>query len=269
VLYELRVLSQTERVGAATLALEKKLDAPGARDLAKAIKDFNRLANPPEEFTAHSGDAIAYQCWRRAHENQDLQERSRLIARGLQFAASGTARAKLEQLLTDFTVTPSRRAPILPIYRQESDEELPRILPLINSEPLTRQTLEAIAPSQPQGSFQWVISPQASQWIALPGWGVLLSSTDPVALLSQSDQLPTRSERQPEEVLIVIERQFGGWDADHYFLVEQGGQLEWAWFATPPEVPLLGQLLLVLRPKKILDENALTGDDWSVGSFDE
>ena len=101
VLYEFRILNQLERVHAATLAAAKHLDAEEAQAVAEAIQCFSGFEHPPEGFSEHAGDAVAYQCCQLAGEQQDLQLRSRLIARGLRFAHSESARRQLESLLTD------------------------------------------------------------------------------------------------------------------------------------------------------------------------
>ncbi|MFN9257903.1 RuBisCO accumulation factor 1, partial [Microcystis sp.] len=106
VLYELRILNQEQRLGAAKLAAEKRIEVAEAHDIAKAIQDFSRLSQIPSEFTRHPGDAIAYQCWKRGKQKRDLAERAKLIAKGLKFAHSDSARQAIESLLQDFTVTP-------------------------------------------------------------------------------------------------------------------------------------------------------------------
>ncbi len=47
---------------------------------------------------------VAYYFAKLARQQKDIQERSRLIAKGLKFVKSAAARSELEQLLTDFTV---------------------------------------------------------------------------------------------------------------------------------------------------------------------
>ncbi len=81
-LYELRILTQTERAAAASFVVEKELDIDEAREVARAVKDVSRF-KPPEEFTTHPGDAVALQVWKSAREKSDLQARSILIAKGL------------------------------------------------------------------------------------------------------------------------------------------------------------------------------------------
>lgn len=263
ILYELRVLTQPERVAAAELVVAKKLDAEGAHEVTKAIKDFSRLKNLPEGFTSDSGDAVAYQCWKLAKAKEDLQERSRLIARGLTFAHSETARQKIEQLLTNFTVAKARPTPIMPIYRMESEEELPRVLPVVGKMPLTQADLQAIPLIEEIEPFRLVKFSGEGVWVPVPGWQVVLNAEDPVVILSDSDRLPTPLPGLPEEVLVVVDRSQRQWDTNSYFVVELAGQLEFQWFEEAPDLPLLGRILVMMRPKRIFDEEG-TKDLWQI-----
>jgi len=253
-LYELRILTQPQRVATAELLLDKQIDSEGAHGIAKAVKEFSMLARSPEGFTTHPGDAVAYQCWKSGREKTDLQERSRLIARGLSFAYSETARQKIESLLTDFTVVKARPTPRLPIYRLDSEEELPRVLPIVGKLPLAKADLQAVPLLNEVGPFRMVQFSGQGAWVPVPGWQIVLRAEDPVVLLSHSDQLPVALPGKPEEVLVVVDRAERHWDDSSYFVVEQAGQLQLQWFEAAPEVPLLGRVILVMRPKKILDE---------------
>jgi hypothetical protein len=263
VLYELRLLTQEDRATAAELTFVHKLDLDETRDVAKAIKDFSYFATLPEGFTAHPGDAIAYQSWKLARQNTDLQQRSRLIAKGLRFAHTQTARQKIEQLLTDFTVLPKRPAPILPFYRLESEEELPRILPVVGELPLTRQALQAVPIVTEIQPFRLVKFTGEQAWVPLPGWQVLLAAEDPVVILANSDRIPNNTQTQPTPVLVVVDREEREWDDSSYFVVETAGELDFQWFDTAPEIPLLGKIIVIVRPKKILDED-FTKDAWQI-----
>ena len=256
VLYEFRILNQQQRLAAAQLAHEKGLDVDEAREVAKAYQEFSRRSQLPEGFSNHPGDAVAYQCWKRARQKKDLQERSRLIAKGLKFAHSPTARESIERLLSDFTVVPSRTAPLLPVYRLEQEEEMPRIVPVAGSLPLSKQEVEAVSPVESQEPFRQV-NAGSSPLVPLPGWPALLKAQDPVAIFCQSDQLPKTLSGQPETVLVVVDRHSKEWNLSSYFLIEDE-QLAFRWFEESPTKPLLGQVILVLRPKKILDESNIT-----------
>lgn len=258
VLYELRLLNQDQRVKAAALALEKRLDLEEARELAKAYQEFARIRQQPEGFDDGPGDAMAHYCWRLARSRSDLQDRSRLIAQGLRFASSAGARRKLEQLLTDFTVVATRSAPRLPIYRLEQEEDLPRVVPLAGSLPLPTAVFQGVQPLEPEGPFQVWGSSQSIQWLALPGWQSLKGAGDPVAFLGHGDDLPTPLPGVPEPVVIVVDRADVAWNPEAYFVMDGEGSIVMTWLPEEPTEPILGRVIVVLRPRRILDEDAIT-----------
>lgn len=263
VLYELRLLSGEERAAAAELTFLHKLDTDEAREVARAIKEFSYLGTAPEGFENHPGDAVAYQCWKLARQKSDLQERSRLIAKALKFAHSLSARKQIEQLLVDFAVVPKRPAPTLPFYRHESEAELPRILPVVGEMPLTPLDLQAVPLVEETGPFRIVKFAGEQAWVPLPGWQTLLSAEDPVVIMCSSDRFPTQTLTIVEPVLVVIDRAQRQWDAGSYFVVDNSGALDFQWFETAPQVPILGRIVVIVRPKKILDEE-LTKDSWQI-----
>jgi hypothetical protein len=262
ILYEFRILTQTERVAAATLVLAHNLDADDAHLVAKAVKEYSRIQRPAG-FTDDAGDAVAYQCWKLAREKSDLQERSRLIARGLKLAGSLTARQQVEQLLTDFTVVPKRAAPRLPIYRLEAEEDLPRIIPVAGKLPIATADWQAVPLTEATGPFLMVKFAGTGAWVTLPGWQVIKNAEDPVAILGNSDRFPTPLQGKNEEVLIIIDRAQRQWDLDSYFLVDRAGDLELQWFEEDLDIRLLGKVILVMRPKMIIEENG-TNDRWQI-----
>ncbi len=263
ILYELRVLSQADRAAVAELVVTKNLDFDEAREATKAVKEFARLTKLPEGFTAHPGDAIAYQAWKLARQQANLQERSRLIARGLRFVESGTARQHLEHLLTDFTVVTEQAAPTLPVYRLEESDELPRMIPVVGQLPLTKADLQAVPLVEETAPFGIVHFSGTAAWVPVPGWQVIRLAEDPVALLTDSEALPKPLSGKRDQVLVVLDRAQRQWQDDAYFLVEQAGQLELQWFPQAPEQGLLGRVIVIVRPKKILDEN-YTHDPWQI-----
>jgi hypothetical protein len=263
VLYELRLLTQEDRAAAADLIFTHKLDVDEAREVAKAIKDFSRFSTPPQGFTTHPGDAVAYQTWKLARQNSDLQERSRLIAKGLRFVHSSTGRKQIEQLLTDFTVVPQRPAPILPFFRLESDEELPRLVTVAGELPLTAQDIQAVPIITEIAPFNIVKFTGEQAWVALPGWQILRAAEDPVVVIANSDIFPNINQTKIETVLVVIDRAQKDWDASSYFAFDNGEGVDFQWFETAPEHSLLDKIIIILRPKKILDEE-FTKDAWQI-----
>lgn len=255
-LYELRVLSQGDRARAAELALNQGLDADTIKDVAKALKEYSYFKEPPQGFTDTAGDAVAYNYWKLARQQSDLQARSRLIGQGLRFANSESARQQIEKLLTDFTVVKSRPAPTLPAYRLETDSELPYIIPVAGELPLSTQDFNAVPVAIPQEPFGMVKFQGAGAWAPIPGWQVILQAEDPIGILAQVHQLPNvQNPDSIEPVLLVIDRARRDWDVDSYFLADQEGSVSLQWFSEPSDLKLLGRLLLIMRPKRILDEN--------------
>jgi hypothetical protein len=257
VLYELRVLNQEQRASASELAYSKKLDVDEARNLVKAVQEVSRLSQLPPEFSDHPGDAVAYQCWKRARQKKELQERSRLIARGLKFAHSVSAREAIEKLLSDFTIIPTHSAPLLPLYRIETETELPRIIPVVGSFPLTREILEKTPRLTTGENFSIVEVSGAGNFVPIPGWQAIFKAIDPVAMICQGSQLPQPLDNPLEEVLVIVDREIKTWNPNSYYLIEQQENLAFQWFEEQPTINLLGQIILVIRPKKILDENNL------------
>jgi hypothetical protein len=257
ILYEFRILNQNQRLGAAKLAYDKQIDVDGAKTVAKALQDWSRLRQFPNGFSDHPGDAVAYQCWHMARQKKDLQDRSRLIAKGLKFAHSTGAREAIEKLLSDFTVVVSQPTPLLPLHRLEVEEELARIVPVVEMGDLTLKALENI-PNQPIiEPFRLMEVPAAMTVVPLPGWQAVLKAQNPIAITCKSDKLPNFPNSKPEDVLVVVDQAVTDWNAQFYYLVEQDHQLQFQWFDSIPSVSIVGQIVLVLRPKRILDENNL------------
>jgi hypothetical protein len=263
ILYELRVLNHGERVDAATLAANKQLDVDEAHIIAKAIKEFYQLKTLPPGFTKTPGDAMAYRCWHFARQKSDLQARSQLIGQGLKFAQSDTAREQLQQLLSDFTVVKTPSAPHLPFFRLESEEELPRLMPVVGHFPLTLADFKAVPMVDEEGAFGVVKYAGTCAWVAVPGWQVILRAEDPVALLAPVQDLEPDLPQPTEEVLVIIDRAQRQWNPDSYFLTAASDSLQVTWFTDAPEQKLLGQVILVMRPKRVLDED-YTKDPWQI-----
>jgi len=267
ILYELRILSQVERAAAAELAVSRNLDAITAKEVAKAVKEMSILPTSQTQFTTHPGDAVAFQAWRAARQTKNAQEKVRLISRGLKFAHTDTARTAIENLLTE-TVSPSaRKQPRLPVYRLDSDDNMPRSLPVVGRMPLTVDDLKAVPLLDEIKPFGVVKFAGESAWVAIPGWQVVRNAEDGVVILTDTNALAELLEKEPtakpEELLIVCDRAQRQWDDESYFLIQQGDRLQLQWFDRPPELPILGKVLLVMRPHLIFDEE-LAKDAWQL-----
>jgi Rubisco Assembly chaperone C-terminal domain/Rubisco accumulation factor 1 alpha helical domain/Rubisco accumulation factor 1 helix turn helix domain len=261
-LYELRILTKQDRAKVADFLYERNINSEGAKDVAKAVKDYADLRQLPEGFVAHPGDAVAYQYWRYASQQNDLTEKARLVAKGLVFANSNGARQALEKLLGAI-VAPSRPRPQMPLFRLESDEELPRFLPVAGKLPLAATVLAEIPVSRAIGAFSMVRTTW-NQWVGLPGWQAVVGTRDPVVVFAVNQDLVPDAD-QAEELLILIDRSSREWDEYKYFALDRAGQIVIEWCATTPPEPILGQVVLVLRPKRML----ATGDPHDLWQIEE
>jgi hypothetical protein len=262
-LYELRILSKEDRAAAADFLHSRNIDSDGAREVAKAFKEFSLVNKLPEGFSHHPGDAVAYQYWRYAKQQSDLAEKSRLIARGLMFAHTQSARGQIEKLLTDLAPKSQRPAPSLPVYRLEAEEELPRIFPVAGTFPLSAQAVLNVPQVAPVGHFQWIQTNWQGGWVTLPGWEVLMKAEDPIAVLAHTDNLPIKLQGNAEEAILVFDRAETTWSDLNYFALDRDGKVEIEWSDTQPSATILGKLLLILRPKRLSDDSK-SKDIWYI-----
>ncbi len=270
ILNELRVLSQSERVTMATFALEKNLDVLEAKDVIRAIKEASSVANLPEGFTRHPGDAVVLQILKATEGKIDPQERTRLIARGLRFAHSEKARASIERLLMDMANPAKKKSPNLPNFRYDDEDSIPRILPVVGRLPLSVKQFQSVAKVKDLAPFGIVTASDADAWATLPGWFVVHEAEDAVVIVCSSDTLQlvinqevTSSVRdRAEDILMLVDRAQQDWDENSYFAIaDPDGNLKFSWFESEPEVEILGKVTLTLRPKRFFDEEA-SKDRW-------
>ncbi|MBE9066656.1 hypothetical protein IQ260_08320 [Leptolyngbya cf. ectocarpi LEGE 11479] len=264
-LYELRILSKDDRAKAVQFIYDQGLDSEQVRDIAKALKEFSYRSQPPEGFTDHPGDAVAFSYWALARQKSDLQERSRLIAQGLRFAHSPAARATIEKLLTDFAVVKAKPIPRLPLFRIETDMDMPYVVPMVGQGPVSVADFQAVSTMEPEGAFGVVKSSGPQAWVPVPGWQVLTKARDAIAVLIPFNTLPNQTNSNVSEiVLVIVDRQQQTWDDSSYFMVgDNDGQLVMQWFDTEPSTSLLGRVLVIVRPKKVLDED-YTQELWQI-----
>jgi hypothetical protein len=134
---------------------------------------------------------------------------------------------------------------------------------VVTGEHLSRQDIESAPCLQAEEPFRLVNFSGNGAFVPVPGWQALLKAKDPVGFFLKSDRLPKVLSSNVEEVLVIIDRANQIWDANSYFLVEVGNNLELKWFDSAPNLPIMGQLILIMRPKKILDENNIT-EPWQM-----
>jgi hypothetical protein len=179
----------------------------------------------------------------------------------------------VEQLLSTIATSSRPQRSVLPklsVFRLE--EDLPRLLPVAGSLPLETAAWEGIPSSQPQGPFGWVNSPAEQTWMALPAWPVIQKAGDPVILqvenrlLGSLLGLPVPAGEEQDPVLLVVDRAARVWEGAQmagFFLVDRAGSLAVEWIEDSPSSPLLGQVLMAVRPPRVFDE-VLAQDPWQL-----
>jgi Rubisco Assembly chaperone C-terminal domain/Rubisco accumulation factor 1 alpha helical domain/Rubisco accumulation factor 1 helix turn helix domain len=262
-LYELRVLGKKDRAAVADFLYERNINSDGSKEVAKAVKEFTDLRQRPDGFSDHPGDAVAYQYWRYAKQQNDLMEKTRLVARGLLFAHSPEARQQVEKLLGAISI-PQVARPTLPLYRLESDEDLPRFVPVAGKLPIASPALTDIPPVRVVNSFGVINTTNSANWVGLPGWQIVSAVVNPVVIFTMNQQLLPDAETN-EELLLLIDRAAIDWDEYKYFAVDRDGQVVVEWFSSAPSETILGQVVLVLRPKRLL----VTGDQHDLWQIEE
>jgi Rubisco accumulation factor 1 alpha helical domain/Rubisco Assembly chaperone C-terminal domain/Rubisco accumulation factor 1 helix turn helix domain len=262
-LYELRILSKKDRAAVADFLYERNINSDGSKEVAKAVKEFADLRQLPEGFSDHPGDAVAYQYWRYAKQQNDLMEKTRLVARGLLFAHTPPARQQVEKLLGAINL-PQRSRPTLPLHRLEVDEDLPRFVPVAGKLPVTSKTLAEIPTARIVNVFGVIDTGNSPLWVGLPGWQIVSAVISPVVIFTINKELLPDAETE-EELLILIDRAVTDWDEYKYFAIDRDGQVVIDWFSEAPTAPILGQVVLVLKPKRLLT----TGDQHDLWQIEE
>ncbi len=252
-LYELRILAKEDRAATADYLFNRNIDSEGSKEVAKAFKEFSYLRQLPEGFTHHPGDAVAYQYWRYIKQQGDLTEKTRLIARGLMFAHSQSARNQIEKLLTELTAPKQKTAPALPVYRLEEDEDLPRTFPVAGKFPLPTSVLASVPKVESPDTFQITHNDWTGGWISLPGWKVISAAAEPVGIIAPKGTLQLKISEESEETIVVIDRCVTEWNEFSYFAIDRDGQLAIEWFDTAPNTAILGKLVLIIRPKRKIE----------------
>jgi hypothetical protein len=145
----------------------------------------------------------------------------------------------------------------------QGEEELARAIPLAGRFPITAGEIAAVATVAIEEPFRAVTVGEGRTLVPLPGWRAILKARDPVAILWPGERLPRTLAGKPEEVLVVVDRVVGEWDENRYYLVEAGGAVSLEWIDSEPDTPPLGELVLILRAKNILDEGNIT-EPWQM-----
>ncbi|PRQ41737.1 hypothetical protein RchiOBHm_Chr3g0450031 [Rosa chinensis] len=286
-LYEIRLLSVQQRAAAARFILEKKLDAKGAEDLARATKDFPRRRGDKgwESFDyTHPGDCLAFMYYRQAREHKNPSEpRTSALEEALKVVESEKARNVILKELggesgeseEEGDVVAGVKVPVVRLqFGEVAESSRVVILPVCKAEEKDKEVMEAPWECESEGEFGVVVAEKGwKRWVVLPGWEPVVGLGKGGVVVSFSDArvLPWKVNRwyKEEPILVVADRSKKDVEADDGFYlaamdggdmgfkVERGSALKEAGVTES-----LGTVVLIVRPPKDETENELADEDW-------
>ncbi|KAH7571853.1 hypothetical protein ACOSQ2_014940 [Xanthoceras sorbifolium] len=284
-LYEIRLLSATQRAAAARYLVENKLDAKGAQDLARAMKDFPRRRGDIawEKFNyVLPGDCLSFMYYRQSREHKNpSEERTSALQLALDVAESEDAKIVIvKELEGDSGGEESRdgvvdgvRVPVVRLKLGEvSEASNVVVLPVCRAEEKEREILEAPWECQNEGEFGVVVAEKGwKRWVVLPGWEPVYGLRKGGVVVSFGDAraLPWKVNRwyKEEAILVVADRGRKEVMADEGFYlvavdgeglkVERGTALK-----ERGVVESLGTVVMVVRPPREETDDQMGDDDW-------
>ncbi|KAM7269634.1 hypothetical protein ACFE04_025131 [Oxalis oulophora] len=286
-LYEIRLLSVSQRAEAARFIVENKLDAKGAQDLARAMKDFPRRQSD-KAWTSFSyafpGDCLSFMYYRQSKEHKNpSDQRTAALQQALDVAQSENAKNlilseiqgdkdgnDIEEELEDFRVPVVRMK-----YGEVAEASSVVLLPVCKAQESEVEIFDAPWECGTQGEFGVVVAEKSwKSWMVLPSWDPVVDLRNGGVVVSFRDArvLPWKVNRlyKEEPILVVADRRRKEVAADNGFYlvavsddaggnglkVERGSTLK-----DSEMTESLGTVVLVIRPPKDTDDN-LTEEDW-------
>ncbi|XP_010416082.1 PREDICTED: rubisco accumulation factor 1.2, chloroplastic-like [Camelina sativa] len=276
-LYEIRLLSNTQRVAAATFIIDRNIDSKGAQDLARAIKDYPSRRGDVGwlDFDYNlPGDCLAFLYYRQSRENKNPSEqRTSMLLQALDVAQSEKAKNKLNKDLygeKDEDKEKEKKEEVIavrvPVVRLKFGEVAGAssviVLPVCKASEGEKKILEAPMEIIAGGDFKVVEAEKGwRRWVVLPAWNpVAAIGKGGVAVSFRDDRKVLPWDGKEEPLLVVTDRERNTVEADDgYYLVvaENGLKLEKGSELKARDVKKsLGMVLLVVRPPREDD------DDW-------
>ncbi|KAK1353377.1 Rubisco accumulation factor 1 [Heracleum sosnowskyi] len=281
-LYEIRLLSVSQRAKAARLIANEKFDVKSAQELARAIKDYPRRKKEKGwecfEYTSPR-DCLAFMYYRLALEHQSLEPRELGLEKALEMAETERAknrilkdlRGKSGDGVEEESVAKAVKVPVVRMKVGEVSEATSvAVLPVCRSEEREKEVVDAPWECGTAGEFGVVVAEKPwSRWVVLPGWEpvVGLKRGGVVVGFSDARALPWKVNRwyKEESILVVADRKVKQVTIDDGFYlvckddglkVQRGSALKELGVAES-----LGTVVLVVRPPREDTENQLE-EDW-------
>ncbi|KAG5232673.1 rubisco accumulation factor [Salix suchowensis] len=260
-LYEIRLLSASQRAAAARYIVLGKMDASGAQDLARAMKDFPRRRGDKfwENFDyTLPGDCLSFMYYRQSREHKNRQSE--------ELGLEGARRRGERKEKGDGEIAGGVPVPVVRLKIGEVAEATSVVvLPVCRSEDGERKILEAPWECRGQGEFGVVVAEKGwERWVVLPG-AVVVAFPD-------ARVLPWKANRwyKEESILVVADRGRKEVKADDGFYlvtldgtgggfkVERGSDLK-----ERNVVECLGTVLMVVRPPRYDTDDQMNDEDWN------
>ncbi|XVE89964.1 hypothetical protein DITRI_Ditri20bG0038700 [Diplodiscus trichospermus] len=284
-LYEIRLLSATQRAEAARFILENRLDPKGAQDLARAMKDFPRRKTDKgwKSFDYNlPGDCLSFMYYRQSREHRNpSEERTAALRQAVEVAESESAKKEvLEELEGGEDEKAEKQDDLeygvrVPVVRMRFGEVAEAttvvVLPVCKAEENDREILEAPLECRSGGDFGVVEAEKGwKRWVVLPRWEPILGLNGGVVVaFSDARVLPWKANRwyKEEAILVVTDRSRKEVELDDgfYLVTVDGGGLKVDRGSALKEMGVkesLGTVVLVVRPPKEETDDQLSDEDW-------
>uniref|UniRef100_A0A7C9AB55 Rubisco accumulation factor 1 C-terminal domain-containing protein n=1 Tax=Opuntia streptacantha TaxID=393608 RepID=A0A7C9AB55_OPUST len=285
-LYEIRLLSASQRVAAANYVVKNKLDGEKARDVARAIKDFPSRQLVPGwnrfDYTK-PGDCWAFTFFRQSREfPKNSEKRTAALTTALEVAETEEAKVAVKE---EMEGKPERgeekkddgfsRVPVVRLQLGEVAEATSVVvLPVCKAEEREDGLLRAPFECRAEGEFGVVVSDKGwDRWVVLPKW-VPVAGIGPggvAVAFPNARALPWRVNRsyEKESLLVVVDRATKAVASDEgfYLVADNGGDeaamkvMRGSTLKQRGVTESLGMVLIVVRPPRDEDDR-LSDDDW-------
>lgn len=287
-LYEIRLLSASQRAAAARYIVDNKLDGRGSQDLARAMKDFPRRKGDRGWYNFNyvlPGDCLAFVYYRQALEHQNPEQRKLALGKAFETAISEAAKKRIMEDMEGEGEGEGRQEGVVvgvkvPVVRMQFGEVAEAtsvvVLPVCRAEEEDREVLDAPWECGTQGEFGIVAAEKGwRRWVVLPGWEPVagLKKGGVVVEFADARSLPWKVNRwyKEEAILVVADRgrkEVGADDGLYLMMIsnnEDGGGLKVERGSALKEKGVkesLGTVLLVVRPPREENDNQLADEDW-------
>ena len=283
ILYELRLLSNDQRVAAVIRVVNERLDSKAAQELARAMKDFPRRRGDPgwDSFLRDSpGDCLAFSYFRQSGETIVDSDRIAALAKALEVAETEAARNRVTEEMErkgkgDEEDGEEIEAKVVPVVRMRYGEVAEAtsvvVLPVADGS-AGEEGLEAAPGSKAEGEFGVVTAEKAwRRWVVLPRWDPLTGigpGGGVVVGFPDARLLPWRATRaaMEESVLVVVDRTRKEVEDDGFYLVREAeGKLKvekGKKMVAGESEEVLGAVVIVVRPPRDEQDDQIADEDW-------